>query len=171
MSSTDDDVRLFLALWPGRTAQAQALACQSAQPWPAEARLVAPGNLHVTLHFLGNVPRHRLPDLCSGLDVSPARVAVTLDHLELWQRGIAVLTAATAPPALSALHARLADRLRSLGLRVEDRPYRPHMTLARKSAGVAFRPVRPVKLQTAQYALVESRGGKYTKVCWYRRGT
>ena len=171
MPELEDSVRLFLALWPGRVAKARAFACQSAQRWPLEVRLIAARNLHVTLHFLGSVPRHRLPDLTAGLDVSPCRVAVTLDRLELWQKGIAVLAADTVPPALSALHDRLADRLQSLGMRVDDRPYRPHMTLARKGAGVVFEPVPPIRLQTAQYALVESKGGQYTPLHWYRLAT
>jgi len=167
MAQDDDHLRLFLALWPGRTAQARAVACQSAQSWPSGARLIAPEDLHLTLHFLGNVPRDRLPDLCTRLDVSPCQVAVTLDRLALWQKGVAALVSATVPPALRELHERLAERLWSTGMRVDERPYRPHITLARHAAGITFAPVHPVKLQAVQYALAASQHGHYPRLCWY----
>ena len=167
MAQVDDHLRLFLALWPGLTAQARAVTCQAAQPWPAGSRLVAPEDMHVTLHFLGNVPRDRLPDLCTRLDVSPCQVAVTLDRLELWQKSVAVLAAATVPHALRELHGRLAERIWSLGMHVDDRPYRPHITLARQAAGVTFASVHAVRLQAVQYALAASQHGHYPRLCWY----
>lgn len=167
MAQVDDHLRLFLALWPGRTAQARAVACQSAQSWPAGTRLIAPEDLHVTLHFLGTVPCDRLPDLCTRLDVSPCQVAVTLNRLELWQKGVAALAAPAVPHALRELHERLAERLRLLGMPVDERPYRPHITLARHAAGVSFAPVHPVKLQAVEYALAASQHGHYPRLCWY----
>ncbi len=167
MAQVDDHLRLFLALWPGRTAQARAVACQSAQSWPAGSRLVAPEDLHVTLHFLGTVAPDTLPDLCAQLDVSPCHVALTLDRLEPWRKGLAVLAGAHVPRALRELHLRLAERLQSLGMRVDERPYRPHMTLARKATGMSSTPVRPIKMQAVRYALAASQHGHFLRLCWF----
>jgi hypothetical protein len=68
------------------------------------------------------------------------------------------------PPALAALHATLGERLRELGLRVEARRFRPHVTLARHAAGAS--PLPPVPLlrwRAAGAVLVQSRPeGGYT---------
>jgi 2'-5' RNA ligase len=39
------------------------------------------------------------------------------------------------PPGLAALHATLAHTLGALGLRIDERPFRPHVTLARHAQG------------------------------------
>lgn len=128
--------RLFTALWPDdavRHALAQSLAHWS---WPVGVATVKPERLHATLHFLGNVPAERIPQLDQAL----ARVGFDPFSLEfgvpdLWAGGIAVLRPHAMPPHLLALHGRLGDAIEGLGLPVESRPYRSHVTLARRAVG------------------------------------
>src|SRR6478752_8487778 len=124
--------RLFLGLWPPAAVRAEILQCADAWQWPPSARRTAPERMHVTLHFLGNVPMERVPALQQGLAREWAGCTLELDRAEVWPGGIAVLEASQVPAALADLHARLAEALGQLEVAVETRRYRPHVTLARK---------------------------------------
>lgn len=152
-------LRLFLALWPAPALLDELLAHAAAWTWPARARRTRPERLHLTLHFLGNVPAGRVPDLSSGLSVHWTGCELALDRACVWPGGIAVLEAAQVPAGLAQLHAALAERLRAMEIPVEERPYRPHVTLARKAHGAeppAFEPLRWTAGR--RYALVRSVG-------------
>lgn len=128
--------RLFLALWPPPPIRRHLQALQQCWSWPARAAPVRADRLHLTLHFLGDVPLHRLDEFAHALDVPAPPLALDLAGAtpRLWPGGIAVLEIA-APPALLRLHAALAEALAGLGWPVEARRYRPHVTLARRAAG------------------------------------
>lgn len=155
--------RLFLALWPGAGARRGLQAWQAALRWPAGARPTPADQLHLTLHFIGAVPRERLPQLTHALARAFTPFVLHLGRFTLWRGGIAVLLADDTPPALAALHAGLADALQELGLPVDARPFRPHVTLARHAAGATLAEgadPAPVAWQAdAGYVLAESAGG------------
>jgi 2'-5' RNA ligase len=157
-----DPARLFLALWPDAAARTALQAWQRAIGWPAGARPTAAAHLHLTLHFIGAVPRERLPQLATGLAVPAEAFELVLDDFAVWPNGVAVLCPSAAPPALLALNAALGPALRALGLPVDDRPYRPHVTLARHARGalLAGPPPGPVGWPVRSgYVLAESAGG------------
>jgi 2'-5' RNA ligase len=129
------DSRLFLGLWPTDDQRAAVQAHADAWSWPAAARRTRCERLHVTLHFIGQVPPQRLPALQQALEVPWEGCELSLDSAEVWPGGIAVLEASQAPAALVRLHARLGQALEALELPVESRRYRPHVTLARKASG------------------------------------
>jgi 2'-5' RNA ligase len=154
---------LFLALWPDPAAR-QALADWAAGwAWPPGAKVVAPERWHVTLHFIGPVPELRLDAVAHGLHVPCEPFNLRFGQVERWPGGLIVLAPQAVPMALSHLHERLATALLQLGLPVEARPLRPHITLARQAAAVAP-PTRPANLDWAAggYALVRSQGGYRT---------
>jgi 2'-5' RNA ligase len=155
--------RLFLALWPDEPALDAIVAWQAAFGWPPAARPSVGAALHVTLHFLGDVPRARLPELALALRGPVEPFDLVLDAATVWPGGIAVLEPTAPPPGLAALHARLGDGLRALGLPTEQRPYRPHVTLARQASGarVPAAPAAPPAWRATSFALVESAGGRY----------
>lgn len=127
--------RLFLGLWPHTEVHAALLAHAAQWDWPASARRTRPERLHITLHFLGDVEAGRVPRLGTGLQVPWEGAELVLDRAAVWPGGIAVLEATRIDPALMDLHARLAQALRAVDLPVESRPWRPHVTLARKAFG------------------------------------
>jgi 2'-5' RNA ligase len=127
-------LRLFYALWPSdrlRAALARAVA-------PAILAIdgipVPPGNLHVTLAFLGPVPGSRFASLVQvgGREAWPA-VELAFERVEYWARPkVAVAVAARVPPEGQAIVDSLWRGLAPLGFEPEARPWRPHMTLVRK---------------------------------------
>ena len=154
-------LRLFLALWPPAPLASVLQANADAWTWPAAARRSGPERLHITLHFIGAVPAPELVDLQEALALRWEGCELLLDRTEVWPGGIAVLEATQLPDALRALHAALGERLRSRGLPVEARRFRPHVTFARKAQG-ARAPADFVPLRwTAgpEYLLMQSLPG------------
>jgi 2'-5' RNA ligase len=164
--------RLFLALWPEPEVRAALQEWRDGWRWPRAATPVAADKLHVTLHFLGNVTRERLPELAAGFAVPFTPFELAFGVPKLWPHGIAVLEPHTEPAPLLLLHAALAATLAGLGLQPEQRTYRPHVTLARRAAGaVVPSSGPPIRWDVRGYALVESRpgnGGAYTVLQHYR---
>lgn len=153
-------LRLFLALWPASATLAALRDHAQAWSWPAAARRTPPERLHVTLHFLGEVAAQRLPALQRGLTATWEGCELVLNRPQVWPGGIGVLEAGEVPAALAALHGQLGAQLVDLGLAVDPRRYRPHVTLARKATGAAPPVGRPVRWQAAPgYALVRSLPG------------
>jgi 2'-5' RNA ligase len=141
--------RTFLALWPPRELQ-QALFDAAAPALPAGARVYRPHELHVTLVFLGAVE----PGLAAELDLRAAGIAAGRRAPELAVRGAGafpergrerVLWAGideTGPPGLSELQRELAAACAELGFAPEERPWSPHVTLARLRPGAGLRVAR-----------------------------
>lgn len=127
-----DFARLFTALWPG-PAQARSLAtlCGS-DAVGADARPVARHSIHLTLNFLGNVPRHRLAELVPALHVPFQPFELDFSRCEQWRHGLVVAVPDAVPAPMVHLHAELNKVLSRLGLPVEQRAFRPHLTLARR---------------------------------------
>jgi 2'-5' RNA ligase len=128
-----DVARLFFALWPDRGVR------ERLARWSAELRRVCGGrftrkeHLHVTLAFLGNVARDRLPSLLTIAEAASAPAfTLRFDTPGYWARKrLAWAAPTTIPDSLAALAAGLSAALRNAGLQVEDRPYFPHVTLLR----------------------------------------
>jgi 2'-5' RNA ligase len=154
----DDPARLFVALWPGAAVRRALVAwCPPAQGGTG-AKPVASTQWHLTLHFLGNVARERVPALRDALGVPFAGFRLVFSRCESWPRGLLVAAPDAVPPALIELHGALATAITRFGLAVETRPFRPHITLARKHAGAVPPPAgATLAWDVDSYALVESR--------------
>jgi 2'-5' RNA ligase len=151
--------RLFLALWPDDAVR-HAIG-EHARAWslPSDCVRYGPLDWHVTLHFLGSVPTERVPEIAAGVDVPLEPFELALDQPLMWPRGLAVVIASQVPPALKVLHDRLGHALRDMEQAVELRPYRPHLTLARRADGaVRPRAAAPVVWPVRSFALVVSTG-------------
>lgn len=113
-----------------------------------ELHEVPVASLHVTLAFLGTLPRTEIPALSDALvaAVEPGEAATGLalgEPLWLPRRRPRVLTVAIADAsgALGRLQARVAGALEAGGWYArEDRPYLPHVTVARVRGREPLRP-------------------------------
>jgi 2'-5' RNA ligase len=127
-------LRLFFALWPddrlrNRLAAAAAPALAQVAGIP-----VPPGNLHVTLAFLGQTPASMLVSLMElgGQGPLPS-VALEFGRIEYWAKPkVLVAIPRTTPEAGQVIVGRLWAGLEALGFVREVRPWRPHLTLARR---------------------------------------
>jgi 2'-5' RNA ligase len=130
--------RLFVALWPDARTRRALAAWRDACHWPPDARPVPDAKLHLTLHFIGAVPHARVAELVQRLAIPCPPFELRFERVTAWPRGLVVIEAADVPDALRRLHAELAAALRTLGLPVERRALRPHVTLARDAAAARW---------------------------------
>jgi RNA 2',3'-cyclic 3'-phosphodiesterase len=101
-------------------------------------RWVTPERMHLTLRFLGNTAVSQLPALYEAIDdVATPQRPFQLQLTELGafpnqQRPRVILVGLGGETAeLTSLKQQLDQALASLGWPVEDRPFRPHLTLGR----------------------------------------
>jgi 2'-5' RNA ligase len=161
-STLPPTTRLFLALWPSAGTRRALAEHQARWTWPEGTALVDPNRLHLTLHFLGAVPEPEVARLADGLQVPSRPVQLTFTRPALWPRGRAVLLPGHVPSPLLDLQAELGQALRRLGCTVDERPFKPHVTLARQAtdARPPEEPIAPVIWRAvAGYVLVQSRAG------------
>lgn len=130
--------RLFYAVWPdaaARTALAE-LALSAAQR--AGGRATSTANLHLTLVFLGSVAEERVPIVSSAGEEAAREgspFVLTLERIGGFRdAGVAWAGPATIPPPLASLVSALRSRLEAGGIATEPRPFRAHVTLARRCA-------------------------------------
>lgn len=156
---TDDTARLFFAAWP--TPEVQRALHDLAQQFQHECggRAVPAHNIHLTLAFLGNVPRARLQELEALAAVVTGRACVlAVDSVDYWRHNRILWAGVThCPDVLPALADTLAGRLRGVGFKLDDRSYVPHVTLLRDArrapAGAA---VVPISWAVNDFVLIES---------------
>jgi 2'-5' RNA ligase len=154
--------RLFFALWPDHRQRERLRDLIGPVAKTIEGRTVDRRNWHVTLVFIGAFPAHRVAYLlerAQGIRVAPFRL--TFDRLEYWARPrVASLCAATVPPELQDLVDRLGSIMLDLGRKVEDRAYRPHITITRNArAFTTERLTQRVTTEWSGFELVESVSG------------
>jgi 2'-5' RNA ligase len=170
MQSEPDTTRLFVTLWPDAQVRAALRAYRNQWQWPRSAAAMHGDKLHLTLHFLGSQPRAMLPLIAQALEAPFTPFVLSFGHAEVWRHGSAVLAPLAMPDALLDLHAALGQALAAIGIAPEERPFRPHVTMARHATG-AVAPVAPAAITwpVAGFALVESRPdhGGYTVLRTY----
>jgi 2'-5' RNA ligase len=176
-------VRLFLAI-----PLPSDIAARASQVLPTSLpglRRVKAENLHVTLAFLGQTPDERLEDVTAAARQAAERVArftVSFDRAGRFpERGrprVVWLGIADGEASVVELGAGVYAGLRTRGLRFDDRPLAPHLTLARvtedasaaeaKTVGAAVETlaVESIRLEVTGIAVVQSvlspKGPRYT---------
>lgn len=151
--------RVFFALWPSETIRRELLRSTRTAVRRCGGRGTPPGNLHITLAFLGPLTKADLATVAQVPPIPSTAFNIELDKLGYWSRSRVLWLGATQVPGeLVQLERNLWDALVAEGFERERRPYSPHVTLARKAKPVET-DVNPVKWPVAGFALVESRPG------------
>lgn len=165
-----DSRRLFFALWPSDEFRAQIEATALPAVRASGGRPIPPRNFHVTLLFLGEIPAEKFPAIQqagASLARGPA-FQLEFDGIESWGRRVLCLTSSTPPAAAIDLAERLRASLRSQLKQLDERPYSPHITLARDlPRACPLQKVETLLQQVNDYALVESvrdAGGSHYSV-------
>lgn len=169
--SSEPTRRLFFALWPGAEERAALLHVVRELVRASGGRPVPPANLHVTLAFLGAVPAARVPHLsaiASRVAAAFPREALplTLNFQDIahWAQPQVLAMLAHEGPGVppsgtaQALARTLCDATAGVGFDPDLKPFRAHVTVARKVARAPHASAtQPVAWSFAAFALMESR--------------
>jgi 2'-5' RNA ligase len=175
-------VRLFVALEiPSAVRENLAALLESLRAVSSQTRWVRPENLHVTLKFMGEVPETKLAATRSVLAGVRSDQPVTVDFRGLGffpneKRPRVFWAGIEASPNLKTLAADIESVVEKLGIPREQRPFSPHLTLARFEPPGLPEKLRSAiqenaarefgSLRTNQYHLIESKlkpsGAEYT---------
>jgi len=175
-------VRLFVALEiPFAVRENLAALLESLRAVSSQTRWVRPENLHVTLKFMGEVPETKLAATRSVLAGVRSDQPVTVDFRGLGffpneKRPRVFWAGIEASPNLKTLAADIESVVEKLGIPREQRPFSPHLTLARFEPPGLPEKLRSAiqenaarefgSLRTNQYHLIESKlkpsGAEYT---------
>lgn len=159
--------RIFFALWPDEATRETIIAASREAVEACGGKAVPPDNFHITLRFLGE---------CNGSQIRKMKKAAkltfgveqkfTLDRLGHWT-GPEVLWMGCqkAPDDLLRLVVNLNTELGSVGFPHESRPFRPHVTLARKvDSEPANNLIAPIEWVSKEFVLIESdTSGKHSE--------
>jgi len=118
-----------------------------------------PADLHLTLLFLGKVPAALQPELlAAAASLRVQTFELVLDRSGYWPRPRVCWLAPSRPPGgLMQLAFALREQAATLGLRVSQGVYRPHLTLARRVPPQVNRVLAPpLPWQVRDFVLVAS---------------
>ena len=151
--------RIFFALWPDDRQRDRLRDVITPLAKLVEGQAVHRGNWHVTTAFIGNFPEADIPGLlarAAQIEFEPFRLR--FDRVEFWPRPkVASLVAPTVPPELQRLVDAQNALLTDFGVTVEDRTYRPHITLTRRARPFETRRLaQPAVMEWSRVELVES---------------
>ena len=126
-------MRYFFALWPDENTRDRLVQAGAGLP-KGTGRAVPRQNLHITLAFLGPLEPGTVVELCeSAASIEGKPFSLRLDQSGWWRKPrVAWLSASDIPPALLGLVAKINGLLKRQGIKVDSRPYAPHLTISRK---------------------------------------
>jgi len=126
--------RLFFALWP--TDQIRSIITDkfSQLQINPQGRVLRQHNLHMTLHFLGQVTdQQRCCMHDAALSVAEYSFQLQLDHFDQFPKAkVFWMGMKYVPTKLVRLHQALGSTLERCGFKSDVRPFFPHVTLMRK---------------------------------------
>jgi 2'-5' RNA ligase len=140
-------MRLFIGIALPAEVSARISAFSSAlPPLPAALRWTSPAQWHITLQFLGSTTDAQYASVTQCLaQIASPPVPVSIDGAGFFKRAGIFYAAVVVSPELLALHKQISAAMRECGFPPEDRPYSPHITLARgrnRPAPSAFAPLQ-----------------------------
>jgi RNA 2',3'-cyclic 3'-phosphodiesterase len=181
-------VRLFVAIQiPSQIRNALAAFIEELRATAPHAKWVRSENLHVTLKFLGHTDAAKLEKIENALRIVRSPQPVNLDFSGVGffpneKRPRIFWAGMNSSPSLGPLAAAIDHTMHQLGFPLEDRPFTPHLTLARfDPAGLPPKLADTVKKHTSknfgslsagEFHLIESKlkptGAEYTNLQSFR---
>lgn len=155
-----DTKRLFFALWPDdETRQKLSRAFVSSNYINAEGQSFNVLNLHLTLHFLGNVSADKYSCVLKAAEkVSFNKFNLSLDAYGVFEKArVLWLGLSDVPLELTLLHNNLGKALSACDYKAEDRAFTPHVTLMRKIKKIELEEcTKVIDWPVDKFALIES---------------
>lgn len=151
--------RLFFALWPEQNIKQQCATLTG--KLNLTGKPVSEANLHVTLLFLGSIYPEQQAELAREAGKLPAPLmTLTFDRLSFWKKpAVLCLTASQFDQSVSILNENLTRIAKQQGIAVEDRPFKPHVTLVKKVNSAIDLDFAPILWRSNGFCLVESCSG------------
>lgn len=160
--NTQHNRRIFFALWPDDEVRKNIVRVFNQSPQAQlSGRHLVPTNLHLTLHFLGNISQQQFDCVQSVAEKLNARsFQLTLNNFGAFARARVFWSGPSIVPlALGQLQLELGEVLAHCDYRPEKRPFTPHVTLMRKvKCAEELIAHEPVIWRVNQFALIESVG-------------
>jgi len=172
-----ETTRLFFAIVPDGAARSRldALAREAARA--SGGRATVASTLHLTVVFVGNVRTAAVADVrAAGDAIAWPGFEVALDVLGSFARaGVAWAAPSLVPRDLANVNRALVRGLADRGIVTDPRPYRPHLTLARRCARVVEGTIDPpIAWRVDRVVLMSSRllpeGPRYREVAGWPTG-
>lgn len=151
--------RYFFALWPDQKTRSKLAAVSKTLP-EESGRRVQITNLHITLVFLGNIETGLLERLIDAADkIKNHPFALTIDQFGFWKKPQVIwLAPGETPAALMQLYQQVFSISEANGVKLDPRPYQPHMTVLRKvKQPLGDFVFAPVPWKISDFVLVESK--------------
>ena len=149
-------MRLFVAIeLPQELKDALASVIASLKAQGARANFTRSGNMHLTLAFIGETPR--VADAKAALDtVKAAPFRVALEGSGCF--GDLLWAGVRREPAMRRLAEKTRDALRGAGFQIDPKPFKPHVTVARRleCEGKPAVEIPRVSAPVAEFALMRS---------------
>ena len=127
--------RVFFALWPDDEVREKIVEAFKLSPQSKlKGRIMRPENLHITLHFIGNVSEEKLDCLdqaAQTIKVEPFEFALD-QYGHFYKAKIFWMGCFEIPQRLKKLHEILGEALSNCDYKIDQRPFAPHITLMRK---------------------------------------
>jgi 2'-5' RNA ligase len=148
--------RLFFALWPDDHSRQQIDALN--QQIDAPGRKLIADNLHITLVFLGNVDDEVAEAVQQqAADLRAKSFTLTFNELDYWRRPrVLCLTCQRQPKAVYELVNKLTEMVSVFPIRLDNRPFRAHITMMRKAQARPEVEFEPVRINASSFVLVQS---------------
>ncbi len=150
--------RLFLALWPDDKTREQLFDVAN-QLKNENIKLVKKPNLHMTLEFLGEVSDKDKDELIERLnDIKTEPFEIKLSQTGFWKKPQILYVGTTIiPKQLLTLVKSIKKCVKQQGLKTDDREYKPHVTIARKTKQILLlKETFQITWQVTSFALVVS---------------
>lgn len=130
--------RLFVALDLPKVVSKR-LAKSQPLPLPG-IRLVDPGQIHITLHFIGEAAVEPIVEALQSIKYTAFRVTIKNGgQFKTSDGGLILWAGVNKSTELAGLYTAVGSALAETGIKIEKRSYAPHITLARCNARAAAR--------------------------------
>lgn len=158
-SQIPETLRLFFALWPEAEMRASLSALAHRYQAECGGRAMRAETLHLTMLFVGQLPRERLPELVSAIDgLAFPPFEIELDEWRCWRHNRIGYVAPKRPPeAMLDLAHALRERVQRGDLPFDAKAFSPHVTLLRNiERNISVQPVAPLRWRIRRMVLVQS---------------
>jgi len=153
-------IRVFFAIFPNKQVQKQLIQHGGMLESAYGGHKIKMQHLHMTLLFLENISIHQIQTLREiAQTISAKKFALKLDIIGYWKHNhIAYIRAQESPAELFSLTDSLKIALSENGFVFDNRTYKPHITILRKTiCHINANLIKPIQWYVNQWFLIQSQ--------------